>query len=113
MTRLKSELWVQAFLRICETRGQFGAVLHRGNAEAGAVMVVVNHLNGLSSLLVPPPGQSYDDDGTRRFSLSTKDPLPWLEISEKITRQRSFDSDLWVIEVEDRNGLAGLSPVAD
>jgi hypothetical protein len=108
--RLKTELWVQAFLRRCQSDGQFGAVLQRGHADAGALMVVINHLDGTHSLLGPPPGPAYDDDGTRRFENLTPAALPWLQINDKIQRARSFDEDLWVIEVEDKSGFAGLLP---
>ena len=107
--RLKSELWVQALLRRCSVEGKFGAVLHKGNAEAGAVMVVINHLNGTHTLFVPPAGPAYDDNGERRFDNRTPTALPWLEISSFIQRARSFDDDLWVVEIEDRDGFAGLS----
>ena len=106
--RLKTELWVQAFLRRCQGDGMFGAVLHRGHAEAGALMVVINHLNGTCTLLGPPPGPAYDDDGNRLLENRTVTPLPWAEVDEKIQRARSFDDDLWVIEVEDKTGFAGL-----
>jgi hypothetical protein len=108
--RLKTELWVQAFLRTCQTQGKFGAVLHRGHADAGALMVVINHLDGTHSLLGPPPGPAYDEDGVRHFENRTPSPLPWSDVSEKIQRARGFDNDLWVIEVEDRDGFAGLLP---
>jgi hypothetical protein len=106
--RLKSELWVQALLRRCSVEGKFGAVLHKGNAEAGAVMVIINHLNGTHTLLAPPPGPAYDDEGSRHFENRTPQALTWLEIKPLIQRARSFDEDLWVVEIEDRDGLAGL-----
>ncbi len=111
--RLKTELWVQAFLRRCSINSQFGAVLHRGNAEAGALMVVINHLDGTHTLLAPPPGPAYDEVGERRFEKRTPQALPWPDILDKINRAKSFDEDLWVIEVEDRSGLAGIVPVKD
>jgi hypothetical protein len=106
--RLKTELWVQAFLRRCQSDGKFGAVLHRGHADAGALMVVINHLDGTCSLLGPPPGPAYDDDGQRVFENRTETPLPWADVNAKIQRARSFDEDLWVIEIEDKSGFAGL-----
>ena len=101
---------MQAFLRRCQVEGKFGAVLHVGHADAGALLVVVNHLDGSHSLLGPPPGPAYDEAGNRVFENRTPSPLPWVEISEKIQRARSFDADLWVVEIEDRTGFAGLLP---
>jgi hypothetical protein len=108
--RLKTELWVQAFLRRCQIDGKFGAVLHRGHADAGALMVVINHLDGTLSLLVPPPGEAYDDSGNRLFENNTPKPLVWPDLDEKIRRARRIDPDLWVIEIEDKTGFAGLLP---
>ncbi len=107
-TRLKTEIWVQAFLRRCQGEGKFGAVLHRGHADAGALMVVINHLDGTHSLLGPPPGPAYDDEGNRLFEKRSNAPLAWSDVNEKIQRARSFDHDLWVIEIEDKSGFAGL-----
>jgi hypothetical protein len=109
--RLKTEVWVQAFLRRCNSQGLFGAVLHRGHADAGSLIVVVNHLNGTHSLLTPPPGPAYDENGDRRFENLLARPSDWPEIQAKLERAKSFDSDLWIIEVEDRTGLAGLTPI--
>ena len=108
--RLKSRFWVEAFLRTCQTQGKFGAVLHAGDDDAGAVFVVINHLDGQHTLLGPPPGAAIDDDGNRRFELRGNG-LDWQQVSEKLRALRSFDSDLWAVEVEDRTGLAGLVAV--
>lgn len=99
---------MQALLRRCSVEGKFGAVLHKGNADAGSVMVVINHLNGTHTLLVPPPGPAYDEDGQRRFENRTPVALPWLELNSLIERARKHDDDIWVVEVEDRDGFAQL-----
>jgi hypothetical protein len=109
--RLKTELWVQAFLRRCSVQGHFYAVLQRGNAEAGSLIIVVNHLDGTHSLLTPAPGPTYDDGGERRFENLSPHPLSWEDVKLKLDKAKSFDSDLWIVEVEDRNGLAGITLV--
>jgi hypothetical protein len=108
--RLKTELWVEAFLRRCQSEGKFGAVLHRGHADAGALFVVINHLDGRHTLLGPPPGPAYDENGARRFEVRTAEALSWPDTNEKIQRARRSDADIWVIEVEDRKGYANLLP---
>jgi hypothetical protein len=109
--RIKTELWVQAFLRRCNGQGLFAAVLKRGNAEAGSLIIVVSHLDGTHTLLTPPPGPAYDEEGERRFEMLSPNPQPWADVQSRIDKAKSFDSDLWIVEVEDREGLAGLSPV--
>ena len=107
--RLKSAIWVAALLRRCQGEGKFGAVLRKGAEEAGAVFVVINHLDETYDLLGPPPGSAHDDEGTRVFEKLTAAPLSWPEIDAKLKKQASFDSDIWAVEIEDKKGLAGLS----
>ena len=99
-------------LRRCATQGLNGAVLHHGADEAGAVFVVINHLNGLFDLLVPPPGPAYDDKGERRFERVYDTPQDWPQLQEYIAKRRRADPDIWVVEIEDRQGLAGLQPTS-
>jgi hypothetical protein len=110
VSALKSEIWVSAFLRRGQNDGHYGAVIHRGAVEAGAIYIYVNHLNGTYDLLGPPPGPAYSEAGERRFSLEFETPRDWETVSEAISRRRKFDSDIWVIEIEDRYGLAGIEP---
>jgi hypothetical protein len=108
--RLKSAFWVSAFLRRCEVAGKFGAVLNKGAEEAGTVYVVINHLDGTHDLLGPPPGPSINDEGERLFAKEFTNPVDWLTLREKLERKRKIDPDIWVVEVEDRTGLADLTP---
>ena len=61
MARLKSSIWVAAYLRRCQTEGVFGAVRRRGAEEAGAVFVKVALLDGNAMLYAPAPQTVYDD----------------------------------------------------
>jgi hypothetical protein len=108
MPRLKSEIWVAALLRRCQTEGHYGAVIHKGSAEAGAVYVYINHLDGTYDLLGPPPGPAHDESGERRFVTEFSSPCDWATASALVARRRKSDSDLWAVEIEDRHGLAGL-----
>src|SRR5437764_9688284 len=58
--RLKSSIWVAAYLRRCQTEGVFGAVRRRGAEEAGAVFVKVATLAGNAMLYVPAPQTVYE-----------------------------------------------------
>jgi hypothetical protein len=108
--RLKSVIWVQAFLRRCSGQGLYGAVLHKGAEEAGSIFVVINHLDGTYELLGPPPGPAIDENGDRRFARETSTPCDWPEARRKIDQKRKYDPDIWVVEIEDRTSLAGLTP---
>lgn len=108
---VKSEIWVQAMLRRCNAQGLFAAVVKRGAAEAGAVFVILDRTDGSYSLLGPAPGPAYDEQGERRFVEEFDAPVSEQEVSTLLARRRKFDDDIWVIEVADRAGTAGLTTV--
>jgi hypothetical protein len=107
--RLKSAIWVSAFLRRCGVEGMFGAVIRKGAEEAGAVYVIVNHLDGTCHLFGPAPGPAYDEHGDRRWSADLTPPQGTADAMALLERRRRADPDLWIVEVEDRRGTAGLS----
>ena len=76
LMRLKSSIWVAAYLRRCQTEGVFGAVRRRGAEEAGAVFVKVALLDGNAMLYVPAPQTVYDDSRPieRLFMPISKEP---------------------------------------
>ena len=77
--------------------------------EAGAVFVIVNHLDGSLHLLGPAPGPTVDDDGERRWIVEAAPPASQAEIDAILGKRRRADPDLWIVEIEDRHGLAGLA----
>ena len=58
--RLKSALWVAAYLRRCQVEGAFAVVRRRGAEEAGAVFVRICRLDGTSDLFGPAPQSAFD-----------------------------------------------------
>jgi hypothetical protein len=108
--RLKSAIWVSAFLRRCMVEGIFGAVVRKGAEEAGAVYVIVNHLNGSCHLFGPAPGASHDEAGDRLWVEEIVPPQGPAEAMALLDRRIRADPDIWIVEVEDRSGTAGLRP---
>ena len=106
--RLKTDIWVAALLRRCQAQGLFGAVIHHGADEAGVVYVYINHLDETYDLLSPPPGPAYNDEGERRFVKEFVNSVDWATASTIVARRRQFDPDLWAVEIEDKQGLAGI-----
>jgi len=104
--RLKSSIWVAAYLRRCQTEGVFGAVRRRGAEEAGAVFVKVALLDGNAMLYVPAPQTVYDDSRPieRIFVPTSKEPVPEPSVEERLVKEVRFDPDAWIVEPEDRAG---------
>jgi hypothetical protein len=106
--RLKSEMWVHAFLRRGFAEGRYGAVLRKGAPEAGAVYVAVNRLDGTITLLGPPPGPAVDEEGERRFAEVIPKITTMEELGKFTERMARIDPDFWIVEIEDRQGNAGF-----
>ncbi len=113
--RLKSAIWVAAYLRRCNGEGAFAAVRHRGAEEAGAIFIKLNRLDGTAELFGPAPQSAFDDTPTdRAFSRCLKEqPAAEARVEERILRELRFDPDAWVLEVEDRDGRHFLERVVD
>ncbi|MEM7489624.1 MAG: DUF1491 family protein [Pseudomonadota bacterium] len=97
--RLTAAFWVAAYRKRLELHDIPCFVTAHGDDTAGAVLVKLNTLDGRASV------------HQRGFDLTTGDRV-WTVLAEgderdcdaAIARQRGFDPDLWVLEVEDRQG---------
>jgi len=97
--RLTSEIWVAAYLTRCRLADIPAFVVARGDHTAGAVLVKLNTLDGRACCY----HRSFDIlSGERQWIVHVEGIEADVDVS--VTKQRSFDSDLWVIEVEDRQG---------
>jgi hypothetical protein len=109
--RLKSGVWVSAYVRRCHVEGVFAAVRRRGAVEAGAIFIKINRLDDTADVYGPAPQAAFSgdpDEGApldRAFSPAMKTmPAPDAEAEAYLARQIRFDPDLWIIETEDRAG---------
>jgi len=107
--RLTSEFWVAAYLRRVMAEGGFAALRKRGAAQAGAIFVKLDLLDGRARLYGPAPQTLAADDGERRFARTHKaEDLTQSEAEERLAKEARFDSDLWIVEIEDRTGRTFL-----
>lgn len=105
--RLKSGLWVAAYIRRCNVEGVFAAVRRRGADEAGAIFVKVSRLDGTADIYAPAPQTAFAQErpSDRAFSPALKVlPAADADVEAYLARQVRSDPDLWIIESEDRSG---------
>lgn len=97
--RLTAEIWVSAYLKRLSLLQIPAFIVAKGDATAGAVLIKLNTLDGKACCF------------QRSFDLMTGE-RKWMvliegadaDVEATVTRQRGFDPDLWVVEVEDRQG---------
>ena len=99
MSRLTARFWVDAYLGRLRVFDIPAFVVAHGDDTGGAVLVKLSTLDGQAVVFQ----RSFDVlSGDRKWvELETGAEA---EVDAAIDRQRSFDPDLWVIEVEDRQG---------
>ncbi len=103
--RLKTALWVHAYIRRCMAAGAFAAVVRHGDDDAGAVLIKVNRLDGSCLLYLPAPAGLAGVEEERRWSAIPPGRADTEERVEAVlARELEFDTDHWVVEVEDREG---------
>jgi hypothetical protein len=105
--RLKSGIWVAAYLRRCQAEGAFAAVRRRGAEEAGAIFVKINRLDGSAEVYGPAPQTVFEEahPADRAFSPGLRQqPAPDADVEAYLAKQIRFDPDVWIVEVEDRAG---------
>ncbi len=112
--RVKSAIWVAAYVRRCQVEGIFAAVRRHGADEAGAIFIKVNRLDGNADLYGPAPQAAFDETqpADRAFSAALKtQPAPEAEVEAYLAREMRFDPDVWIVETEDRGGRHFLEHV--
>jgi hypothetical protein len=105
--RLKSAIWVAAYIRRCNGEGAFAAVRRRGAEDAGAIFIKLNRLDGTADLFAPAPQSAFDDarPADRAFArVFGAEPVPEQKVEERLAREMRFDPDVWIVEVENRSG---------
>lgn len=113
--RLSSDLWVASYLRQCRLNGAFGYLAKRGATDAGAIFVKIVEPDGSVNLYGPAPQSEvldssnpdvFSGEDSRSFELilvSTDE-----QIEARLSREKDFDPDIWVLEVENATGNHAL-----
>ena len=94
--RIKAGIWVSMALRMGNADGRFGAVLRKGDPDAGGVLVVLRGREGVSVL-----SQVRSAEGELAWMRGTGVACVDEPTADAyVARQVKFDPDLWVIEFE-------------
>jgi hypothetical protein len=97
---LSTDIWVGALIRRAEIGGAFATVLRKGDPRAGAVLVkIVNRAEGTARLLA----EATRGDGDRVWMepAASRDEI---ELDRYAERAARIDPDVWVVEIDDREG---------
>jgi hypothetical protein len=103
--RLRTEFWVKGYIRRCAIEGASAVVVRHGDDDAGAIFIKVDRLDGTCLLFGPAPAGLDGADSDRQWvPLMSPAGVDTAKADEFLAREARFDSDLWLVEVEDRRG---------
>lgn len=103
--RIKAEIWVKAYIRRCSRSGAPAVVVRRGQSDGGAIFIKINTLDGRVALYGPAPAGLDASSADRLWTACLgEDAVSEADAQAYLERQGEFDPDIWVIEVEDRDG---------
>jgi hypothetical protein len=98
--RLASSVIVSGLIRQAETQGGFGALLAKGDATAGTVIVILVERGGAPTIFE----RILQSDGAYRWLETRRQDIDNITKSEEVpafvARRRRFDPDLWVLELD-------------
>ena len=97
---LSTDLWVSALIRRAELSGAFATVARRGDARAGTVIVKAFDTSTRRARLY---SEAFGPDGERLWMQPVQSEVE-SELDEYLQRQMGYDPDLWIVEIEDREG---------
>ena len=104
--RLRADIFVSALLRRCGVENVPAILRRRGAAEAGAIFIKVDRLDGTATLFGPAPQSQDLPDGIDRLfaRLHRAEAIDTPDAEERLRKEITFDRDLWIVEIDDRAG---------
>ncbi|MGL4487955.1 MAG: DUF1491 family protein [Rhizobiaceae bacterium] len=109
MARLTSDFFVSQMIRRVSGEGGFAAIVKKGSSEAGAIYAAVRQRSGTIDFYGPAPQQSYDSERpVDRYFLKIEHITSDQDIAAFTEREKRFDPDFWLIELEIDPGQTAL-----
>lgn len=102
--RVTTDFWVSALVKRVFSGGGFAAIVKRGSAEAGAVFVILRDRMGGAALFGPAPQTSYDTAKPDERYFTRYDIEDETALDARLEKEKRFDSDIWVVEIEPGQG---------
>lgn len=100
LPRLKTAIQVKAIIRRAEVAGAQAFLVRRGSEEAGALFLKLSRLDGRVTVL----NQARRGDGELVWTKPLGDGADEAAAAAYLDKQLRFDPDLWILEIEDRDG---------
>ncbi len=102
LPRIKTAIQIKAIIRRAEVAGAHAFLVRRGQEDAGALFLKISRLDGTFTVL----NQARRGDGELIWTKPIGDSTDEAVASKYLEKQLRFDPDIWILEIEDREGRA-------
>lgn len=102
---LRTAIWASALVRRAQGAGAAAYIARKGDTDFGAALIKISTLDGRARLLSP----ARDGDGVRVFHDVTPADGAEPDVDAAAAARLKRDPDLWLIEIEDREGRHHLT----
>ena len=102
LPKLTAAIQIKAIIRSAEVAGAHAFLLRRGSEEAGALFLKLSRLDGNFTVL----NQARRGEGELVWTKPLGERSDEAAVSRYLEKQIRFDPDLWILEIEDREGRA-------
>ena len=99
MARLRSKIWVQAYLKRLELQSIAAYVTAHGDDHSGAILIKVMKMDGSAKLYQ----KTFDLQNNRNAWVKILEGFE-VDIDTLLDKQKANDPDLWVVEIESASG---------
>ena len=112
MSRLTTQMQVDAALRMAQAQNIFALVQKKGDPKSGAILLEIQIDRHHSMLLArqikfdlslsrPDSAEDSPDDGYEWVAITGDAPVPAHECSARLEKEIGSDPDCWVVLIED------------
>jgi hypothetical protein len=105
MSRLRSDIFVSAYIRRRNAENAFAVVRRKGALEAGAIFVCIDRRDGTAALYGPAPQSAFDEARPERlFQRLTPEGATPADVEARMQKELRFDPDIWIVDIDDPAG---------
>lgn len=98
--KLNARLWVNAIVRMAAAGGDFATIAKKGDETAGQVILVARRRNDHVQVYT----RTMNSRGDYSWTVAVASPPEELgKVNEYLDRQRRYDPDLWIVDLDTEN----------
>lgn len=98
--KLNAGLWVSGIVRLAQAQGDFATIAKKGDETAGQVILVARRRNGHVQVYQRTMNSRGDYSWTVAIESSPEESD---KVDDFLDRQRRYDPDLWIVDLDTEN----------